>query len=115
MATDAPVRPMIAAMERGPGAGKYCPNNAPTWKSSASFSFGRRPDKDISKIDDSPGPKYGVDEAMTNRGAVRNPKFSLSGRHKDPIPFNTPGPGQYQVKQQRELHSDSLLIHLYVI
>lgn len=90
-------RPKIAAMERGPGPGKYAPNLAPVWKKSSKFSFGKRAEKDISKIDDSPGPKYGVDECMTHRGAVRNPTFSLASRNKDPIPFNTPGPGSYGV------------------
>lgn len=91
-------RPKIAAMERGPGPGKYAPNLAPVWKKSSKFSFGKRAEKDISKIDDSPGPKYGVDECMTHRGAVRNPTFSLASRNKDPIPFNTPGPGSYGVE-----------------
>lgn len=92
-------RPMIAAVERGPGAGKYQPNMAPTWKKASAYSFGDRPKFDISKIDDSPGPKYAVDETLTTKGAVRNPKFSLSGRHKDAIPFNTPGPGSYQIEK----------------
>ena len=106
--TNTPVRPsemadvspprMIAAMERGPGAGKYHPDLAPTRKSMPSYSFGKRAEKDISKIDDSPGPKYGIDETLTTKGAIRNPKFSLSGRNKDPIVFNTPGPGSYQVQ-----------------
>ena len=97
MADEGPVRARIAAEDRGPGSGKYAPNMKPTWKASAAFSFGKKAGKDISKIDDSPGPKYGVADVMTTKGAVRNPQFSLSGRHKDPIPFNTPGPGSYQV------------------
>lgn len=98
MADVSPPR-MIAAMERGPGAGKYHPDLAPTRKSMPSYSFGKRAEKDISKIDDSPGPKYGIDETLTTKGAIRNPKFSLSGRNKDPIVFNTPGPGSYQVEK----------------
>ena len=88
--------PIIAAAERGPGSGKYHPNLAPTWKAAGAYSFGAKV-KDTSKLDCSPGPKYGMDETMTTKGAVKNPKFSLSGRHPDPIPFNTPGPGSYQV------------------
>jgi len=99
MTEAAPQRPLIAAMDRGPGSGKYNPNLKPTWTSSSSYSFGKKAPKDISKIDDSPGPKYGVDEAITTKGAVRNPKFSLSGRHPDRIPFNTPGPGSYQIEK----------------
>lgn len=97
MGEEAPKRPIVAAMERGPGSGKYAPNSAPTWKSSAKYSFGNKIGKDISKIDDSPGPKYGVADVMTTKGAVRNPQFSLASRQRDPIPFNTPGPGSYQV------------------
>lgn len=99
MAEAAPARPRIAAEDRGPGSGKYHPNLAPTWKAASAYSFGKRSEKDHSKIDDSPGPKYGVAETCTTKGAVRNPQFSLSGRHKDPIPFNTPGPGSYQVEK----------------
>ena len=91
-------RPRIAAEDRGPGSGKYAPNMAPVWKGAASYSFGNKVDKDISKIDDSPGPKYGVADVMTTKGAVRNPQFSLAGRQRDPIAFNTPGPGSYQVQ-----------------
>jgi hypothetical protein len=73
----------------------------PTWKTAAKYSFGNKVDKDISKIDDSPGPKYGVSEEMTTKGAVRNPQFSLASRQRDPIPFNTPGPGSYQVCSEK--------------
>jgi len=90
--------PIIAAAERGPGSGKYHPNMNPTWKAAGAYSFGAKV-KDTSALDSSPGPKYGVDETMTTKGAVRNPKFSLSGRHPDAIPFNTPGPGSYQVER----------------
>jgi len=96
---NAPTRPRVAAMDRGPGSGKYAPNMLPTWKTAAKYSFGNKVDKDISKIDDSPGPKYGVSEEMTTKGAVRNPQFSLASRQRDPIPFNTPGPGSYQVEK----------------
>lgn len=96
---EAPVRPRIAAEDRGPGSGKYAPNMAPTWKSASAFSFGNKVSKDISKIDDSPGPKYGVSEVMTTKGPVRNPQFSLASRPRDPITFNTPGPGSYQVEK----------------
>ena len=90
-------RPMIAAMERGPGP-KYAPELQPIKKKAPAFSFGKRSGKDISKIDDSPGPKYSIDEKLTTKGSIKNPSFSLSSRHKDPIPYNTPGPGSYQVK-----------------
>lgn len=89
----------VAAECRGPGPGVYCPNINKIRKAAPCHSFGTKQAKDISKIDDSPGPKFGVDPAMTSKGKANPPAPTLGARGKDPIKFNTPGPGAYQVEK----------------
>ena len=42
-----------------------------------------------------PGPAHAIDPTVTHRGKDGTPHYSLSSRHKELTPFNTPGPGTY--------------------
>ena len=42
-----------------------------------------------------PGPAHAIDPTITNKGKDGTPHYSLSSRHKELVPFNTPGPGTY--------------------
>ena len=42
-----------------------------------------------------PGPAHAIDPTITHRGKDGTPHYSLSSRHKELVPFNTPGPGSY--------------------
>ena len=42
-----------------------------------------------------PGPAHAIDPTITNKGKDGTPHYSLSSRHKELVPFNTPGPGAY--------------------
>ena len=42
-----------------------------------------------------PGPAHAIDPTITNKGKDGTPHYSLSPRHKELVPFNTPGPGTY--------------------
>jgi len=67
-------------------------------KQAPSHSFGTRHAKFSS--DCSPGPAaYGISPSCTRKGGDGTPKYSLYGRHKELIPFSTPGPGKYSPEQ----------------
>jgi len=52
------------------------------------------------RADCSPGPAaYGISPSCTRKGGDGTPKYSLYGRHKELIPFSTPGPGKYSPEQ----------------
>ena len=42
-----------------------------------------------------PSPGHAIDPSITHRGKDDTPHYSLSSRHKELVPFNTPGPGTY--------------------
>jgi hypothetical protein len=42
-----------------------------------------------------PGPAHAIDPTITSKGKDGTPHYSLSSRHKELVPFNTPGPGTY--------------------
>lgn len=96
-------RPKIAAMERGPGPGRYClpsltgkEGHSPTKRQFPAFSFGRRLGGGFIGPDCSPGPVHMVDAAFTRRGKDGTPAYSLYARHKELASFKTPGPGAYK-------------------
>lgn len=49
----------------------------------------------VFRRDFGPGPSHAIDPAITHRGHDGTPHYSLSSRHKELTPFNTPGPGTY--------------------
>ena len=42
-----------------------------------------------------PGPAHAIDPSITHKGKDGTPQYSLASRHKELVPFNTPGPGTY--------------------
>ncbi|XP_074662590.1 ciliary microtubule associated protein 1B-like [Tubulanus polymorphus] len=103
-------RPMVEAMERGPGPGRY--KLPPTLghrehdvskRRDPAYSFGS---KCPGPRDTIPGPGYAVDPALTRFGKDGTPKFSILGRHRDPKgrlaeSFFTPAPGAYNPENVR--------------
>ena len=55
----------------------------------------------VFKKDFGPGPSHALDPAITYRGHEGNPHYSLSSRHKELLPFNTPGPGSYAPEKSK--------------
>ena len=47
-----------------------------------------------------PGPTHAIDPTITNKGKDGTPHYSLSSRHKELVPFNTPRPGTYGVEKK---------------
>lgn len=96
------VRPKIAAMERGPGPARYAlPNltggvgHDATKRYYPMYSFGRNLGTSFFKKDFGPGPAHAIDPTITHHGPDGNPHYSLASRHKELVPFSTPGPGAY--------------------
>lgn len=109
-------KPIIAARETGPGAGRYglpstCGSDMhdytkrknPAYSFGARLTFGTMFKKDIS-----PGPGYHVDPTITRNGRDGTPHYSILGRQKDLTTMKTPCPGAYspeKVHPQGERHA----------
>lgn len=89
-------------MERGPGPARYAlptltggVGHDTTKKYYPVYSIGKRLGTSFFRRDFGPGPSHAIDPAITHRGHDGTPHYSLSSRHKELTPFNTPGPGTY--------------------
>ncbi|XP_003389790.1 PREDICTED: outer dense fiber protein 3-B-like [Amphimedon queenslandica] len=95
-------KPRIAAMERGPGPGRYTLPNLTGYqahdvsrKLHPAYSFGLRLGTSFIKKQIGPGPAYLIDPMMTRYGRDGTAQYSLHSRHKELEPFKTPGPGAH--------------------
>eukprot|EP00117_Sycon_ciliatum_P017011 scpid83297/ scgid16198/ Outer dense fiber protein 3; Outer dense fiber of sperm tails protein 3 len=94
-------RPIIAAMERGPGPARYGLPTGVGYQGhdcskhlNPAYTFGKRTGS-LFTNDCSPGPGYFIDPKMTKKGKDGTPSYSMLGRHKDLNVFRTPAPGKY--------------------
>ncbi len=55
----------------------------------------------VFKKDFGPGPAHFVDPSVTRSGPEGTPRYSIGSRHKELMPFNTPGPGSYAPEQSK--------------
>ncbi|XP_064390618.1 ciliary microtubule associated protein 1A-like [Halichondria panicea] len=106
--TQTATKPKIAAMERGPGPARYCmpgltgrSGHDVTKKIQPAYTFGKRLGISFFKKDFGPGPAHFVDPSVTRSGPEGTPRYSIGSRHKELMPFNTPGPGSYAPEQSK--------------
>lgn len=106
---------IIAARETGPGPGRYAlpstcgaDKHDVTRRMAPNHSFGIKSTNAMFKKDNSPGPKYRIDPAMTRTGKNGEPHYSMLARPRDQNQFSTPAPGAYSPENahpQRERHA----------
>lgn len=93
---------MIAARERGPGAGRYLlpssmghPNHDVTKQMAPGYSFGTKLPNSIFSKTAGPGPAHAVASALGRHGIEEKPAYTMAGRAKDFKSARTPAPGAY--------------------
>jgi len=109
--TTAKPRPLIAAMERGPGPARYAlPTTLGTSGHDATktldpaFTFGISLPNPMFAKTTGPGPAYAIDPAITRNGKEGNPKYSVGGRQKALKSDLTPAPGAYSPEKTAPLN-----------
>lgn len=97
----------IAAMHRGPGAGRYLlPSTCGfdkhdcTRRKGPAFSFGKRlEDLSIKSKQCSPGPIYSIEPNWTRYGKDGTPKYTVTGRARNSKSNQNPGPAAYNLEK----------------